>query len=109
MSDLFFSTASPLVLCEHFIKKFEAIPDEQWTTHKYKNAAGQRCAMGHCGRRNNEVSVEGAALLSLFWEHLRRSVTQVNDFTGVLGYPQPTPKARILAALHDIKTKLTQP
>lgn len=89
---------------DYFIRKFEAIPDEQWAIRAYV-AGDSRCAFGHCGMTNHGAIPkipECAALRELIGgNHL---VTRIND--GVeSGYDQPTPRARILAALHDAKSK----
>jgi hypothetical protein len=82
-----------------FIAKFEAIPEEDWTTEVYIDN-GRKCALGHCGERNNNRSVEAQSLERLFsgrWLY----VSDVNDGDND-AYPQPTPKQRILAALNDL-------
>lgn len=98
---------------QYFIDKFTAIPDERWTTNslEYKGAC---CALGHCGVRDWIPTDESRALIALFTtlnlrynedDHMltEEPVWRVND-TNVRGrYPQATPKARILAALNDIK------
>jgi hypothetical protein len=33
---------------DYFIAKFEAIPEELWTTRVFRDG-GKCCAMGHCG------------------------------------------------------------
>ena len=93
---------------DYFINKFEAIPDEKWIAGEYE-AGGCCCALGHCGVRfvdgdsfpRIEDTEEGNALSDLFNQR-GLSVPVVNDRIDVR-YQQPTPKARVLAALADIK------
>lgn len=86
---------------DYFIKKFTAIPDEKWCVGHYINFDGQCCAKGLCGDREDINSPpEASALEGCFPAHI--SVCDVND--GELAeYQQATPRARILAALNDIK------
>jgi hypothetical protein len=106
---------------QHFINKFEAIPEDKWTTGSRgtrENELGEYCAYGHCGIRHGvylDSTQEAIALAKLFY-HIDRTpffcdlsfgVCWIND--GKYGdYQQDTPKQRILAALYDIK-KLQQP
>jgi hypothetical protein len=110
MSDLFFSTASPLVMVEHFLRKFEAIPDGLWREDGNYGAHEEPCcAMGHCGiHRWTDSTPEADALMELI-RRLPDSpvVIMVND-GDVPAYKQPTPKARILAALNDVKAELQE-
>jgi len=92
---------------DYFIQKFEAIPDEKWTIKEFTNAIGQCCALGHCGRRIGSPTAEGEALYQLFHENEMDGPAHINDGYSI-EYQQPTPKARILAALNDIKTKQNQ-
>jgi hypothetical protein len=93
---------------DYFIAKFEAIPNEKWTTGLYVDRWGQAsCALGHCGVRAHEVDIavpqEAIQLRNLFERHPRcLSVTDVNDRNDP-NFQQETPKARILAALREIK------
>lgn len=84
---------------DYFIKKFEAIPEELWCVNAF-HAGNKSCALGHC----MDVSNNAAACLSKI---LNYNVGQINDGEAN-GYQQPTPKQRILAALHDIK-QMQQP
>jgi hypothetical protein len=86
--------------CAYFIQKFEAIPDEMWTTGVNYPA---RCAINHCQGQ------ETIAFIKLFedafpCESFLYSAAVINDGRHP-AYKQPTPKARILAALRDIKAK----
>jgi hypothetical protein len=105
---------------DYFIKKFEAIPEEDWNDFvQYDTSTQTRCALGHCDPFNkNSIKVnglrtaEGMGLVKLFdsvgfgmksgnW------ITYVNNGRSV-NYLQPTPKKRILAALYDIKKLQTK-
>jgi len=86
---------------DYFIAKFEAIPEEMWTTKTFLNDQGQCCALGHCGARDGtNMTAEGEALLDLF-SAFPKGVVSTNDTPSL----HSTPKQRILAALHDIKAK----
>jgi hypothetical protein len=84
---------------EYFINKLSAIPDERWTVGPGCAAPrGYTCALGHC------FGYSWLTLINLFRVHLDIGVGDTND--GKEGaYQQSTPKARILAALADIKAK----
>lgn len=84
----------------YFIAKFEAIPEGQWCERAYFNAIGQHCALGHCGESTG-VTEESGALTSLLSLGLGSSTSRINDGEHP-DYRQPTPKQRILAALHDL-------
>lgn len=88
----------------YFISKFEAIPEEKWTTGRYIDENGRCCAYGHCGVMPNLMTEEAKALENLFAKILQ-SPDHVND-NKAIHYTQETPKARILAALYDIKKQL---
>jgi hypothetical protein len=86
---------------DYFIAKFEAIPEELWTTGEFKE--GEKCcAFGHCGVNldccHNE---ESEGLIRLMLQLGEFVVTAINDGEHP-DYQQPTPKQRILAALHDL-------
>lgn len=115
--------SEPVYDTDYFIAKFSAIPDIQWCEGRFQNENGQHCALGHCGMKNYsdwfDQPREARALNRLFENspatHVGPgflSVPEVNNnhcherFTDNRNpYPQPTPKARILAALFDIKAK----
>jgi len=89
---------------DYFIKKFEAIPEELWTTDLYvdQDDETKRCALGHCGCAEfSERNPEADTLFELFVEAGMR-VPRVNDGCDPR-FSQPTPKQRILAALKHIK------
>lgn len=114
---------------DYFIEKFEKIPEEKWTTRLYR-FGDSRCAAGHCltdkmidvlteyfdeaGKNvfpkhkciqyENEL-LEVRELGRVFHKNPSRGcdmVYEVNNGDNP-NYQQPTPKQRILAALHDIK------
>lgn len=85
----------------YFIKKFEAIPEEKWTTGAFEDECGCKCALGHCGYTESGLeSQEGIELTRL----LKHRAAAIND-GGQPKYDQPTPKQRILAALNDVKNE----
>jgi hypothetical protein len=92
----------------YFINKFKHIPEHRWMTGNYgtgEDISAPHCALGHCGARLRPSDDPEAEVLSkLFLDNLSQSVAFVND--NCYGrYDQSTPKARILAALQDIKNK----
>jgi hypothetical protein len=104
---------------DYFIRKFEAIPDSRWGVKRLWDGDGDeiRCAMGHCldAFPMMEHTAQTIALRACFRPLVpicpmlppvpsQLVVFDVNNGDDVR-YPQPTPKARILAALQDIKAK----
>lgn len=97
---------------EKFIEKFQAIPDEQWNAGTLVSYDGQRrCAIGLCGCNVGEQwTDEGVALIDIGRaacpvNHTGRyAIAAIND-GEIPHYQQPTPKARVLAFLHDAKAK----
>lgn len=101
---------------DYFLRKFEAIPDEKWATGSMGHD-GKGCALFHCDGvygQWDQHSTETKALMRLFGategdNDAEKFVYQINDNGRPVGenkvYQQPTPKARILAALADIKAK----
>jgi hypothetical protein len=85
---------------DYFINKFKAIPSSKWTTGQY-TIGTKCCALGHCGERGLGVGGPEAKALG---EMLRTgsTVVKINDGEHPL-YLQKTPRARILAALKDLK------
>lgn len=80
----------------YFINKFEAIPEENWTTHTCEDSEGRHCALGHCGATQADICfTEEARALTYVMPY----VMSINDHGG----EQPTPKQRVLAALYDLK------
>lgn len=106
------TVAKPVYDKAYFIAKFEAIPEERWTTGVCRS--GQHCcSLGHCGETSlhimlAEYGAEARALIALFPPSPDGSlfgadggVVEINDGWD-LRYTQPTPRARILAALRDL-------
>lgn len=92
---------------DYFIKKFEAIPEDNWCVGDYKKyAKEQYCAYGHCGMHKGE-NKETTALGKIFEFGCQMNIIEIND-GGDNRYKQHHPKQRILAALYDIK-KMQQP
>lgn len=93
---------------DHFIEKFEAIPERLWTVGYFRDMEGRHCALGHCGKNSPSHWTEEARALARLVENFSllkgryTSVVAVND-GELLGYQQPTAKARVLALLQDIK------
>jgi len=85
---------------DYFIKKFEAIPEENWISGRYLSTDGY-CALGHCGERRWGFTPESLALVDLFFDY-ELAVASVNDGNSYM-FPQPTPKQRVLAACRYIK------
>lgn len=89
---------------DYFIKKFSAIPDELWITGVLFKE-GACCALGHCGwgRVTEAFPREADALITLVRNAgIRGNVADLNDGMHP-DFTQPTPKARILAALEVVK------
>lgn len=88
---------------DYFIEKFGAIPDDRWITGNL-HYDGKCCVYGHCGMRNGICgnTPESRALYELMLTVDGVYPIQVNDGKNPR-YTQPTPRARILAALADIK------
>lgn len=102
----------------YFIEKFTAIPDERWCENAFHDMNDRHCALGFCGiprfpraagrppfmesgdHEINPFYAEAKALRDI----IGGNVGAINNGTNA-NYQQPTPKARILAALHDAKAK----
>jgi hypothetical protein len=84
---------------DYFIRKFSAIPEENWLINEYARGTSY-CAFGHCGMRdNNSIDrIPEAKVLA----GILPDAAIINDGEK-RGYQQPTPKQRVLAALYDIK------
>lgn len=93
-------TDAPVYDAAYFIAKFEAIPEEKWTTGNYSDYSGDcLCALGHCGETARRETPEANALRKLARES-RACPAAINDGEHPL-YKQPTPKQRVLAWLRD--------
>lgn len=96
---------------EYFIAKFEAIPEELWASGSSGHEDGKKCAVLLCdgvngGSQFPGMRPEGDALHALFPhsyadETVCNSITRINDGRNPR-YQQPTPKARVIAALRDL-------
>lgn len=101
---------------DYFISKFQAIPENQWTTHTHSDCNGRKCALGHC------LDPEALAIFEAQWKAngCAFGVPSSEEWLGIQyicpgihyinngedrDYPQATPKARVLAVLADIKAK----
>jgi hypothetical protein len=109
---------------DYFIDKFEKIPEEKWLvgSQGYDNSA--HCAIGWCKNRGGaygDANITHPQFTSYSEEALHLAnliailpIEQLQNINGgwnvaylnngkIDEYQQPTPRARILAALYDIK------
>lgn len=110
----------------HFIKKFEAIPEDDWTTGEFVSPEGKRCALGHCGTTSFTGNIEVGRVITEEGKALNQLIVQLGalefmPYAGPVGavpiindnqsqrYPQPTPKQRVLAALYDVRELVIEP
>lgn len=103
-----FKTSTNLELVDYFIDKFTTIPDSEWCIGWFSDKEGRHCAYGHCGVEVGNSTDESRALDRLFRKSdlaLYDIIAEINDGRRE-EYHQSTPKARILAALEDIKKKI---
>lgn len=99
----------------YFLKKFDAIPEENWTTNVYADEMGRCCAYGHCGSRDISDSDSFLAdqLETLFRTSLDADAAAVNDADtkyqkhAVFRELGDHPKERILNALLLINAGVT--
>lgn len=87
---------------DHFIARFAAIPEDQWCTRTWTDSEKRHCVLGHLP----VLTFEYSALINLFQPEGQHQmgfyrITDINDGMDPR-YPQPTPRARILAALKDL-------
>lgn len=80
---------------DYFINKFEAIPEDKWCCHKLTGEGDTHCVLGHC-------SADEQFALYKLCTAFEMSPVSVND-GRVARFNQPTPKARILAAMRDMQ------
>lgn len=88
-----------------FIKKFEAIPEEQWCCGKITDSQGKHCALGHLGEFYSSPVLlktnEGRTLEALFSANIPVKISEVsavahiNDSGG-------NPKENILKFLYNL-------
>lgn len=111
---------------EYFLDKFSKISERRWTIQRFfkRNffAPNQHCAQGFCLPKsvlrqmakskfsgthgvNYGLVPELIGLFRLFGTPSKQTSVLIASINNGLDerYQQPTPKARILAALHDIK------
>lgn len=95
---------------DYFIAKFEAIPEEFWCVEYYthRDNLAVHCALGHCNEHHQALfdevfygKSEANSLRGLI------DAPNINDGKDPM-YTQSTPKARILAALKDVKERRSQ-
>jgi hypothetical protein len=117
----------PVYDVDYFIRKFEAIPEENIIDGFQGYVVGVGCAYGQCkshdGVQDGNQTPEGIALTKLMQSLPNLTLVYygeefaIDPYNGtparinngeVEQYQQPTPKQRILAALYDIK-KMQQP
>lgn len=85
---------------EYFIAKFESIPEYKWLCGEFSDEYGEcKCALGHCGVRQETDTPEGDYLLEL----TDFDIAEVND--GVRGYDTlgSTPKQRVVNYLKSLR------
>lgn len=101
----------PVMDKHYFIKKFEAIPGDQWCRISLEDINGRRCAIGHTmtkqqlaqsGNPGFYPGTETRALGKLFGHEGR--VMAINDHSL---YHQQTPKEAILQALRELPEPVT--
>ena len=91
---------------DYFIKKFEAIPYDQWTTGLYVRGK-RKCALGHCGVNFGFSLIHENKEASALREILIAAVPAINDGTRLTANAThrdfrklgDNPKDRILTAL----------
>lgn len=88
---------------KHFLKKFEAIPEDRWITGTY-GRNGQYCALGHCMNKRYMLDTEESAELRKVFQKNDMYVQRVND--GYLHSKEShyielgdSPKERVINAL----------
>lgn len=97
---------------------FSAIPEEKWTVYNRDDGQGHNCAVGHtcdsdmlmgCLRKwkNTDMTHDLIALFAPLTVGAPWGNVPIGVVTGLNNgidprYPQPTPRARILAAIDDL-------
>lgn len=88
---------------KEFYEFFKQIPIWKWTTGKFENKLGQRCALGHVDTLPASLfSYQKREVLHRIFANLGTCVDFVNDGKSPFPdnrFPQFTSKGRILAAL----------
>lgn len=93
---------------DFFIKKFDAIPEEQWCTEEFTDVSGACCVYGHCGLSWGRPSHMSDMLEDIFMVAFGVDAAYVNDCRpgDDPRFQELTPKQRVLAALYKIKEQL---
>lgn len=106
-----------LEVVDHFINKFTAINEDLWCVGVMYEE-DKKCALGWCeceaivsdqGNSFPNPFSERWFLRDLMWMHLLVCTSDVNDgthYSKKAGFDQDNPKARVLAALNQIKNKI---
>ena len=90
-----------------------SIPDEKWQVGNYGIHGGRCCALGHLGlaeRMPHDGDTMGdmrRTVKEAVADFLRVGLPTINDGRDPR-FQQPTPKARVLAALHECISKIKQ-
>ena len=92
-------------LVDNLIHFFEAIPDSLWCVGGLTDDYGRHCAIGHCDSARCFSAID---LDVLCVNNYGEGAARINDGFHP-GFPQATPKARILEALRFIKSKQQLP
>lgn len=98
----------------YFIRKFKAIPGNQWCCGQFVNARGQKCVLGHLGARGVRLASgfqlpePAQALVKLVKDGgITYDIADINNHSFG-GFTQKTPRARVLAVLRYLKRKLAR-
>lgn len=85
---------------DYFIKKFKAIPKEEWCIETFSDQKGRYCALGHCGVNAGYITPEASALERILYFN----VAEINDGIDT-SFKGKHPRTRIVNALKQIKKK----
>lgn len=86
---------------DYFIHKFSAIPEERWTTGKYVDDNGCKCALGHLGESMIDTTEESKQLTWLVYD-----IDEVNDNRlNKYSHYGTTPKQRVVNYLKSLRDK----
>ena len=91
---------------DYFIEKFEALSDDRFCVGMLHDMNGRYCGLGHCVDEDGFPGDEYNAIMEIFPRCDDRfdnhPFAKISDGEDPR-YRQSTPKARILAALWDVK------
>lgn len=98
------STLDAFTTLEQFRDYFAGIPEERWCVGKFV-IDSKCCARGHLGSRSGIIITKAddnfaGLIMSLLHAH----PSWINNWPDV-SFPQPTPRARILAAIDEAIAK----